>query len=707
MPKKEVKRLATIRTAIQLQDGVTSIMRSMNNVISTCVTSFEAMHNVSSQGVNVANISAARVELARTSSAIDLVEQNIREADAAQKRLNEDMRGGQSAAAGLVSQVRDIATGIAAAVGVNKIIGLSDAVTQTTARLNLMNDGMQSTAQLQEMIFASAERSRGAYLGTAAAVAQLGSQAKGAFDSNSELIAFSEQLNKNFIIAGTNQEGIAAATLQLTQGMASGVLRGEELNSVFENAQPIIQHIADYLAVDVGQIRAMASEGQITASIVKNALLSAAEETNAKFATMPRTFGQIWTSVENRGIRAFQPVLKAINDVANSSRFDGFVNGVISSMYTMSNIAVATFNVISGGAAFVADNWSLIEPVIWGLTAAYIVYNATAGIAWLATIKNTAAAVAHTIASWAETAAIIALEAAQYGLNAAIALCPISWIVMAIIALIAIFYLAVAAVNRFAGTSLSATGIIVGSFYFAGAAIGNVVITMANLIIDTFGIMWNFIASFVEFFANVWNDPVGSIVRLFADMANTILGILSGIASAVDTVFGSKLMSAVEGWRSSLRNTVNDKYGEAAFKAQRLRVDTSTMHLSRIDYGQAWDSGYSVGNNLGNAVANKFNFSSLDSPKADNQVASNIAAIADNTGKMKDSLDVTDEDLKYLRDLAEQEAINRYTTAEINIDMGGVHNTVSSNMDLDGVVTYMKNSMLDAVQIASEKVRKE
>lgn len=690
--------MATIRTAIQLQDGVTSIMRSMNNAINTCVTSFEVMHNVSSQGINAANISAARAELARTSSAIDLVEQNIREADLAQKQLNNDMRSGQGAASGLVSQVRDIASGIAAAIGVKKVINLSDSVAQTTARLDLMNDGLQTTEQLQEMIFASAERSRGQYLGTAAAVAQLGSQAKSAFSSNAELIAFSEQLNKNFIISGTAQEGIAAATLQLTQGMASGVLRGEELNSVFENAQPIIQHIADYLEVDVGQIREMAQEGQITASIVKNALLAAANETNAKFATMPKTFGQIWTKIENHGIRAFQPVLKAINNVANSSRFDSFIDGAINSMYTLSNVAVATFDIASSGVAFVADNWSIIGPIVLGVAAAYAIYNGVAMTTNGIKAIQTAWTWLLTESTIAQTGATIAAAYAQGGLNAALYACPILWIVMAIIALIAIFYLAVAAVNKFTGTSLSATGIIVGSFYFAGAVIGNVVIAMVNLIIDTFGVMWNFIASFVEFFANVWNDPVGSIVRLFADMANTILSILSGIASAVDTIFGSKLASAVEGWRSSLKGAVNDKFGEAAYKAQRLRVDTSVMHLNQIDYGQAWDSGYKLGDNVANQFSSGMN-------GLDNSLASNIAATAANTGKMKDSLDITEEDLKYLRDIAEQEVINRFTTAEINVSLSN-QNNINSDMDLDGVMTYMKDVLVETVQTAAEKVHK-
>lgn len=686
--------MATIRTAIQLQDGMSSVVRSMNTALNICINSFESMQAASSRAVDTASLQTARAELAKASIAMDHVEKNIFEAGAAQKQLNNEFRQGQSAADGLVGKVKNIAIGIATAVGANKIVGLSDTVTQTTARLDLMNDGMQTTAQLQEMIFASAERSRGQYLGTAAAVAQLGSQAKGAFASNAELIAFSEQLNKNFIIAGTNQQGVAAATLQLTQGMASGVLRGEELNSVFENAQPIIQHIADYLKVDVGQIRAMAQEGEITASIVKNALLAAANETNAKFETMPKTFDQIWTSVSNHGVRAFQPVLKMINGVANSTRFESMVNNVIGGMYALSNEIQYIGNQSAQVVNFIANNWEIVGPVVWGLVGAYGAYkSAVIGIAIVEGVSN-AIKLAGALASYAQAAALGAqvsatatATAAQWGLNTAILACPVTWIIGGIILIIGVIYLAVAAYNKFAGTSISATGIIVGAFYAMGRNIMNVIAFVAN--------GW---ISFGEFFINVFNHPLYSVKRLFVNWGNNILDIIGTIASAIDKVFKTGTTSAV----TSLRNQLSGWIGK---QPEGYKV-LAKMEMTKLD--DAYRKGYAIGENFGN----KFNLGGLGNPGKgagddlfNPKVAANIADTAANTGKMKDSLDISSEDLKYLRDIAEQEVINRFTTAEINVAVSS-QNNVSSSMDLDGMTTYLKDGLVEAVQTAAEKVHK-
>jgi hypothetical protein len=436
---------------------------------------------------------------------------------------------------------------------------------------------------------------------------------------------------------------------------------------------------------------------------------------------MPKTFSQIWTSITNNGVRAFQPVLQKINAIANSDKFNSIVNGTISGMYKISNEIQYISNQSEKLFVIIADNWSFIEPIIWGVVAVYAAYkSAVIGIAIVEGISNgiklagALASYARSTALGTELSATAATTAAQWGLNTAILACPVTWIILAIIALIAVVYLAVAAVNYFAGTSYSATGIIVGLFYAAGAMIGNVIITMVNLVIDLFAMMWNYIATFAEFFANVFNDPIGSIVRLFANMADNILGILSSIASAIDTLFGSKLTSAVEGWRSSLKGLVTDNFGEAAIKIQR--ADPNAMHLDRIDYGNAYDKGY----NLGNDVANKFDLSNLGnfgdekskqglgldlSKLGDAGMGNNIADTAANTGKMKDSLDITEEDLKYLRDIAEQEVINRFTTAEINVSMSN-QNTVNNNSDLDGMVNYLKDSLVETVQIAAEKVHK-
>jgi hypothetical protein len=279
---------------------------------------------------------------------------------------------------------------------------------------------------------------------------------------------------------------------------------------------------------------------------------------------------------------------------------------------------------------------------------------------------------------------------------------------MLIIALVAIFYAAVAAVNHFAGTSVSATGLIAGAFMVALAYIGNLFVSLWNLIVDVAAAVWNVIASVAEFLANVFVDPIGSIVRLFAGLADTVLGILHGIAKAIDTIFGSNLADAVSGWRTGLQGAVNDLVGEAKIKVPRLNA--SALYMDRFKYGAAWNTGYNAGANFesnfdigkifGDASKNLGTFSmgnNLDG------IYKSAADTAGNTAEMANTMDASEEDLKYLRDLAEQEVINRFTTAEIKVDMTN-HNTINSEMDLDGIINYLGEGIYQAMEVAAEGV---
>ncbi|TCL35651.1 tape measure domain-containing protein [Anaerospora hongkongensis] len=690
--------MATIRTAIQLQDGMTSVIRPMINALNICTSSFEAMQNASNHAVNTANISAARAELSRASIAMNTVEQEIREADAAQKQLNNDIHQGQAAASGLAGSLKNAATAIITAVGANKVIKLSDTVAQTTARLDLMNDKQQTTVELQEKIFQSAERARGVYQSTADAVSKLGMQAAQAFSSNDELIAFAEQLNKTFVIAGASAVGVDSVMLQLTQSMAAGKLQGEELNAVLDNAQPIVANIQRYLQNVQGfpksttdNIKQLASDGVITAQIIKNAMFYAADETNAKFAAMPKTFGQVWNSVENRTLKAFQPVLQMINTVANSKGFESLVTGGINAVVTLGNVAAKTFNEIAFVSGVVANNWSMLAPIVWGSVAAYAAYkSAVIGVAVVEGISNSIK-LAGTLVSYARSAALgtelsatAAATAAQWGLNTAILACPVTWIVVGIIAITAVIYLAVAAVNKFAGTSYSATGIIMGSFYALGNFIMNIIIFLIN--------SW---ISFVEFFINVFDNPLYSTKQLFVSWGNGILDIVSTIASAIDKVFGTNMKNAV----TSLKSQMSGWVGEMPNNYKVL----GKLQMTNLD--EAYKSAYDVGNQF----ANRFDLSKIGSQGFDlgldlSKFGNDMASTAANTGKMKDSLDISEEDLKYMRDVAEQEVINRYTTAQIKVEMGGVQNTVSSNVDLDGMMTYFKDTLIETMQTAAEGV---
>lgn len=674
--------MATIRTAIQLQDGMSPVVRSMNTALSICINSFESMQAASGRAVDTSSLQTARAELAKASVAMDHVEKNILEADAAQNQLNNEFRQGQSAADGLAGKVKNIAIGIATAVGASKAIELSDTVAQTTARLDLMNDKQQTTADLQQMIFQSAQQARGAYQTTADAVGKLGMQAKDAFSSTAEIVAFTEQLNKTFVIAGTSTVGVESAMLQLTQAMAAGKLQGEELNAILDNAQPIVANIAKYMGVPVGAIKEMASEGMISAEIIKNAMFAAADETNKKFESMPKTFGQITTAIQNQALMAFQPVLQNLNSIANSDRFDKMVNGIIGGLVILTNAAAGAFDIMTMGAGFIAEHWSFIEPIIWGVVAAYAAYNVEALIAAVRTGIATGAKLAHAAASAAETMAIIALIAAQEGLNAALYACPLSWILMAIVALIVIFYLAVAAVNKFAGTSLSATGIIVGAFFWLGGMIYNVV-----------ALAWNTIVSFAEFLGNVFKNPTAATYNLFATIWN---GIVEIVGRSINEIIG--LINKLPGMELGF---VNWGKGLAAKQDIQNGVDLSRYQM---DYSSGnFMTGYNLGANVGNFSLD--NISPPGATRTQSPTAEKIAETAANTGKMKDSLDISTEDLKYLRDIAEQEVINRFTTAEINVAVSS-QNKVSSNMDLDGMTTYLKDGLVEAVQTAAEKVHK-
>lgn len=668
------------------------------------------------------DVEAANQAYLRLSQTVGNTERYIRDNVDEQGRFNREIEEGTNEANSLMQTIKGAVAAYATIQTLSTALNLSDQLTSTTARLNLMNDGLQTTQDLQNMIYLSAERARGSYQATADAVSKLGLMAGDAFGSSEEIIAFMEQVNKQFTIAGTEAAGIDAAMLQLTQAMGSGVLRGEEYNSILEQAPNIIQAIADYMEVPKGQLKDMAAEGQITADIVKAAMFAAADETNAKFESMPKTFSQIWTSFQNTALMAFQPVLQRMNEIANSEAFQEFVNNAIEGLSMVAGIALEIFDLLVGVAGAVADNWSWLSPIIYGVAAALAVYygwqlavNAINAITKGIHIAMAIAQMIHATATGALTAATAAEIAAQNGLNAALYACPIVWIIVLIIALIALFYAAVAAVNKFAGTSVSATGIICGAFMVALAFIGNIFIALWNLVVDVFVLIYNLVATVANFIGNVFTDPIGAVCRLFFDLADTVLGILQALASAIDAIFGSNLAGSVQGWRDSLGGWVDDTFGKGDEVMAKMNADD--MKLGRFEYGAAWDAGYSFGEGIDESIAN-FDPSSLfdtNVPGADDYanlsnygsgiggIGSGVDDIAGNTGKIADSMDITEEDLKYLRDIAEQEAINRFTTAEITIEQTN-HNTVSGKMDLDGIVSGLTDAANEAVDKIAEGV---
>lgn len=714
--------MATIKSQMVLNDGMSAILKKITHILDFTIHSFEDMKRASGEAFDPTIFQATYAEIGQINEQMDKMERYYIKAAQNQDRFNKGLLTGTGHATGLTNQIGKIAAAAGAAFGVRQLFNLSDQMTSNTARLNLIVDDGGSVEALEAKIMASAQRSRAAYLDTASAIASMGANARAAFSGNDELIAFMEQVNKQFVIGGASAQGQSAAMLQLTQAMAAGALRGEELNSILENAPGIARAIESYMGIAEGSIKQYAQEGAVTAEVVKNALFAAAEETNAKFESMPMTWGQIWTSMQNRALTALDPIHTKLNGIANSEQFSTVADSALQAFSVVAAVATVALDAMFGLGAAIVDNWNWIEPIVWGVVTVMGIYQgivlALAIAEGIKTAATTAAAFsenAHAAALAMSTGATFSATVAQYGLNAALYACPITWIVIAVIALIAVFYAAVAAVNHFAGTSLSATGIICGAFAVAGAFIINLILGVVNFVIGIGVEIYNLIATFANFFANVFNDPVGAIINLFAGMFDFILGIVQSAASLIDTVLGTDMSGAVAGFRNTVATKVEEIVGEQVEVMQKL--DASDYQIQRIEYGDAWAAGNSFGQGIEDTVGGLFSGFSTDPSNmgADlggggagyvpyDELSKGVGDISDNTGSMAKSLEVSGEELEYLRDIAERDAINRFTTAEVKIDMTGMTNKIDGGADLDGVIRELTDGFTEALVTAAEGV---
>nr|DAM58857.1 MAG TPA: tail length tape measure protein [Caudoviricetes sp.] len=709
--------MGAIRTSIVVNDGMSSALRGMNKALNIVLNSFAALESVADDPMQTAAIQTAREELTGVGLQVDSVEDEIRRAAEAQENYTEKVQGSHRASKGLLGTLKQVAAAYWVGQMASKALDTADAWSQTSARISLAAREGENVDEIQQRIFESANRARSAYMDTADVVAKMGQRAGSAFGSTDEIIAFTETLSKMYKIAGASQEEQKSSMLQLTQALGSGVLRGEEFNAVFEAAPNIMQAVADYMDVPLGKLRDLASEGQITAGIVKNAVLGAVEEVNSDFASMPATFEQAWSLFSNQALMALDPVWDKLGEISSSDDFQSFASLSGQALAVFAGTAVSLLDAVAGAAGFVADNWSVIGPIVYGGAAAIALYTAALvanntvqaignGLKAAAALQETVHA-AHLAMS---TGATFAATAAQYGLNAALLACPLTWILLAIIAVIAILYAVVAAINKVTGSTYSASGIITGVLSVAVAFIMNLFLALLELVFGVVERLVNPFVVFANFLANVFVDPVGAVIHLFGDMADSVLAILEKIASAIDLVFGSNLAAAVSDWRGTLSAKVEgaaEKYGNGKYQKVMDNLDLSVEKtgMGRFDYGAAWDKGYSQGEAWGDKISGIFSGNKGSGGTGGYEdllgsIDAGVGETASNTGK---ALDISDENLKYMRDIAERDAINRFTTAEIRVDMVN-NNSVSSNMDLDGMMDYMVTGVKTAMEQAAEGV---
>lgn len=666
------------------------------------------------------DVSAANDAYLRLSNTVSGTERYIRDNVDEQGRFNQEIQEGTTQANDLMNTIKGAVAAYVSIQSLGKALNISDELVQTTSRLNMMNDGLQTTDELVNMVYAAAQDARGSFSEMADVVARFGNNAKDAFSSTAEVVAFADLVQKQMTIAGASTTEAANAMLQLSQGLGSGVLRGDELNSIFEQSPNLIQNIADYLDVPIGKIREMASEGELTADIVKAAIFAASDEINANFEQMPMTWGQIWQSMQNTAIMAFQPVLERLNQLANSEAFQSFVNGAIEAMAVLANIVLNIFDLIGQLGGFIADNWSIISPIVYGVIGALAVYAAylaiVKGIELASAAVKGALAVAefiHCAAVAATTGATIAATAAQMGLNGAMYACPIVWIIILIIALIAIIYAVCAAIAKLTGVANSGFGVITGGINVVIQFFKNLGLTVANIALG----IGNAIAALGSNMMTAFHNAICNIQSWFYNLLSTGLTVIEGICAALNK------LPFVEFDYSGISNAADDyaaKAAEAAGNKEEYKSisDAFNEGFSTFDtFQDGWVSdAFNAGAAWGDGIADKVSdfsisdiFGATDIPNPDDYSSAfsdaingsgatgNLDDIAGNTGSIKDSLDVTQEDLKYLRDIAEQESINRFTTAEIKIEQTN-HNSISSDMDLDGVIS----GLTDAVDEASE-----
>lgn len=708
--------MSTIQGSIMLMDAMST---PLNNIVGAINTTITALQNVNNTDVSIdtSRLANAQTMIVQAGAQLSEIERNIQlgiqNNTAEQNNFNKSLNQGVNKADSLFSKIKSF-LGLYAGIQSVKIgLDVSDNISQTTARLNMINDGKQTTDQLQQAIFQSAKNSRAGFLDTANVVSKLGLLAPQAFNSNMETVKFSELMAKSFKVGGASTQEQTSGMYQLTQAMASGKLQGDEFRSIMENAPLLAQAISKYTGKSIGELKDMSKEGLITSDVIKNAVFAMSDEINTKFNSIPMTFGDVVTQIKSNAVNSFMSISSTMSGIFNSERFQGFIDGVSSFI----NKAFVMINWLIKGISMVGtvlyEIWGPIQPIlvtVLGLLTAYklvmgFIAVKTAIASGIATIYNLALLAKQTMLG-AVSVALAQATAAQTGLNLAILTCPITWIIAGIALVIAAIYGVVAVFNKITGKAVSATGIIVGVFYWMGGLIYNIIAATWNKLAQTFVSIYNLGVSIAEFFANVFKHPIRAVAHLFANFINFLIDKVKFLGSIIDTICGTNVVGKLENVQTAIGDWVNEKVGGNEITLKRM--DATQVMMDRVGLKDMYNKGYEKGANFSlfgknaeTGIDTNTEFGNSTNPEVakSNDLLKNIDK---NTKKAGDMLDLSHDEISYLRDLAEREAINRFTTAEVKVDVGGITQHVSSALDLDDVVDYMTNRMEESIAIAAE-----
>lgn len=671
-----------------------------------------------------------------------------------------------------------------ATVGIDmgkKLMEQADAYESIQIRLDSVNDGQQTSEQLNDQIMASANRMRIPFESAANTVANLGAVAGESFGSTEEMVAFGEIMNKQFKLGGGSAEQQADAVDTLTQAMASGTLSGESLETALGQAPLLAQALADQLNVPTDKLEQMGQQGLITSDLIKQAMFSSAAEAEASFSRLPMTFSDVGTLIQNQVAQNLNPVFEQMMSYLNSDAGMTAIQSIISSFCVLGSIVAWVIMGLVSMSELFANNWSFIEPAVMAAVFALglfktAVFTANAITAVKAGLETLAAAKTafSTGLTLSQVAATKMATGAQIGLNAALLASPLTWVILIIIGIIAAIYMLVAAFNKVTGSTVSATGIILGVIFTAGAMIWNYFAMFAQYIFMIVDSLINYFLAFANFFANVFKDPIGSAVNLFMDLANIVFGILSKMAGAIDGIFGSSLADKVNEWQekvSGFSSEIIAKFGNGKYKKVADSVDSkaaaekSGISFDTVNVKDSFMAGYKIGDKFDdkfkapkadeldyekftrdpklppnpavptipespyassplnnpdwsnnpsltinpsltnnrdftkNSTLNNTSSQSFNSTQNNNPALNNIN---NNVGSMKNSMQMSEEDLKYLRDIAEQEIINRFTTAEVKVEQNNKFGDVKETADLDGIMSYLERTVRETIAVTAE-----
>jgi tape measure domain-containing protein len=724
--------MSTISSTLALNDSMTPVLRSIISALEGVNATLDRLDATMSRAFDPQAVAAATRAVRQTDAAQETLTESVRETERVQDELTDSVRATERAQDNVTNSMREsshaagdlwgkIKGFVAAYAGwelVRSTVAWSDEMSNIQARLAQVNDGSRTQEQLMRDIYLNAQDAHASLQGMADIVGRFGNNARDAFKSNDELLAFSNQLYKMFSIAGTDQNGAAAAMLQLSQGLGAGVLRGEELNSVFEQAPIIIQTIANYLNVPIGKIREMAQEGKLTADVVKNALLSAADETNAKFAAMPLTFSAAWTMAKNTFQMQMMNLQKVISGLINTAQFQEILDSFTNALSSLASFAIPLIKGAAAAVGWLYRNWSLIAPVVYSVVAAMAIYkgvliaqNIVEGVSKGLKMASVLASFAKAAATGTEVAATTAATAAQWGWNTSMYMCPITWIVLAIIALVGVLYLGVAAINKIAGTTISATGIIVGACKTAAAFSWNLMLGVWNGFLSILDAIVEPVIGIIDWCYTAFTggfDNIGdACLNILGQVVSAALAVILPILEVWDYVSGTDSVEAIHRAQAAARDWGKNEEGRK--KSIQSNVFTRTLGADkdkfRKTYSGAWNSGYDQGaafadNPMGalqDAMGIKLDpaiQSILDEQKVGNNLAGQIA---------ENTTPKAEEDYKYLKDIMAGQAVDRLSGADIRIQMNN-NNKINSALDLDSIVNALALKLTGAMDSAAEGV---